>query len=54
MADPRREEWQKQLEGWAVWKSKVIEEWRLEGRQAESREAITAASIDDARLEVMP
>ena len=25
--------WEKSLEGWAMWKSKVIEEWRQDGRQ---------------------
>ena len=32
--------WEKTLEGWAMWKSKVIEEWRQDGRQAERREVI--------------
>lgn len=32
--------WSKALEGWAVWKSQVIEEWRTEGRVEAKRERI--------------
>lgn len=29
--------WQKALEGWGMWKSQVIEEWRVDGRLEERR-----------------